>query len=479
MNASLMSLELVIVAGGLFFLLLDLWTAPASKRLLGYGAAALVGAVFLYSLTIDASTPRYAFLDAYVMDSLALYFKRFFLLAAIVVLIMSVDFADRIRAGIGEFYSLTLFALSGMMFAASANDFTMLFVSIELITVTFYVLNSFLRNQVASLEAGIKYLILGALSSALMVYGIALVFGTTGTMKFGELAAKATPLLQSKVLLIGTLLVICGLAFKIAAFPLHLWAPDVYQGSPAPAAAFLAVGSKAAGFVLMLRFLFGALPHEMLVGWANVLMIISAVTILYGNLCAIPQRSLKRLLGYSSISNGGYMMMGIASISQTGSTAVLYYLSGYLFTVLAAFLVISIVMRHVEGDDISALSGLSRRSPFLALALTLAMVSLAGIPPLAGFFGKFLLVKAVLDAGPAYYWLVGVAVVGVVISLYYYFGVIRAIYWPSDARPSAELTLQLPLRLALIGCMLGMLYLGLFPGNIVDMASRATAVLKF
>lgn len=479
MNASLMSLELVIVAGGLFFLLLDLWTAPASKRLLGYGAAALVGAVFLYSLTIDASTPRYAFLDAYVMDSLALYFKRFFLLAAIVVLIMSVDFADRIRAGIGEFYSLTLFALSGMMFAASANDFTMLFVSIELITVTFYVLNSFLRNQVASLEAGIKYLILGALSSALMVYGIALVFGTTGTMKFGELAAEATPLLQNKVLLIGTLLVICGLAFKIAAFPLHLWAPDVYQGSPAPAAAFLAVGSKAAGFVLLLRFLFGALPHEMLVGWANVLMVISAVTILYGNLCAIPQRSLKRLLGYSSISNGGYMMMGIASISQTGSTAVLYYLSGYLFTVLAAFLVISIVMRHVEGDDISALSGLSRRSPFLALALTLAMVSLAGIPPLAGFFGKFLLVKAVLDAGPAYYWLVGVAVVGVVISLYYYFGVIRAIYWPSDAKPSAELTLQLPLRLALIGCMVGMLYLGLFPGNIVNMASRATAVLKF
>lgn len=479
MNPTLISLELATLAAGLFFLVLDLWTAPERKRYLGYGAAAVVAAVLLWSLRWDVSTPQYAFNDSYVMDGLAMFFKRFFLVAALVVLLMTVDFADRVKAGIGEYYSLILFALTGMMFAASSNDFPMLFVSIELITVTFYVLTSFLRHRVSSLEAGVKYLILGAMSSALMVYGIALVFGTSGTMKFGELSQKAAALASQKVFLLGLLLVISGLAFKIAAFPLHMWAPDVYQGSPAPSTAFLAVGSKAAGFVLLLRFLFGALPHEFIAHWAKLLMVLSAITILYGNLCAIPQRNLKRLLGYSSISNGGYLLLGIAAMSPAGSTAVLYYLSGYLFTVLAAFVVISIVMRHVESEDIGALGGLHQRSPFLAAVLTLAMVSLAGIPPLAGFFGKFLLLKSVLEQGPAYYWLIGVAIFGVVISLYYYFGVIKAIYWSGPAADSTALTIAQPLRWALYACVAGMLYLGVFPNNALELAGKASSVLKF
>jgi NADH-quinone oxidoreductase subunit N len=479
MNASLISLELAVLGSGLLFLLLDLWTCPKRKHLLGYGAATAVALILLWSFKMDVSEPQYAFQNAYVLDTLAMFFKRFFLGAALVVLLMTVDFADRIKAGIGEFYSLILFALAGMMFAASANDFTMLFISIELITVTFYVLTSFLRNKVASLEAGIKYLILGALSSGLMVYGIALVFGTSGTMKFGELAQKATGLIHQNLFLAGVILVISGLAFKIAAFPMHLWAPDVYQGSPAPATAFLAVGSKAAGFVLLLRFLFGALPHELIASWANLLMGIAAITILYGNLCAIPQRNLKRLLGYSSISNAGYLLLGIAALSRAGSTAVLFYLTGYLFTVLAAFTVISIVMRHVDGEDISALAGLHQRSPLLAAALTLSMVSLAGIPPLAGFFGKFLLLKSVLEQGPHYYWLIGVTIVGVVISIYYYFGVIRAIYWSGSPGSSTALTLTKPLQFALYACVAGMLYLGVFPSGTLDAAQRATQVLKF
>lgn len=479
MNASLISLELAVLGSGLLFLLLDLWTCPKRKHLLGYGAATAVALILLWSFKFDVAEPKYAFDNAYVMDALAMFFKRFFLGASLVVLLMSVDFADRIKAGIGEFYSLILFALAGMMFAASANDFTLLFVSIELITVTFYVLTSFLRNKVASLEAGIKYLILGALSSGLMVYGIALVFGTSGTMKFGELAQKASGLIHQNLFLVGVVLVISGLAFKIAAFPMHLWAPDVYQGSPAPATAFLAVGSKAAGFVLLLRFLFGALPHELVASGANLLMAIAAITILYGNLCAIPQRNLKRLLGYSSISNAGYLLLGVAALSRAGSTAVLFYLTGYLFTVLAAFTVISIVVRHVDGEDISSLAGLHQRSPLLAAALTLSMVSLAGIPPLAGFFGKFLLLKSVLEQGPSYYWLIGVTIVGVVISIYYYFGVIRAIYWSGTSGSPTALTLTTPLRFALYGCMAGMFYLGLFPNTALDAAQRASQVLKF
>lgn len=469
----------MILGGGLLLLLIDLWTPRESKRSLGYLAAALVAVVLIWSFRIDASTPQYAFNEGYVMDLMALYFKRFFLIAAIGVLIMAVDFSDSFHAGVGEYYSLTLFALSGMMFASSANDFPMLFVSIELITVTFYILTSFLRHRTSSLEAGVKYLILGALSSALMVYGIALVFGTTGTMRFGNMAQKAAGLSHDHLFLIGALLVVSGLAFKIAAFPLQVWAPDVYQGSPAPTTAFLAVGSKAAGFALLLRFLFSALPHEVIVQWKYVLMAMAAITILYGNLCAIPQRSLKRLLGYSSIANGGYMMLGIAASSQAGSAAVLYYLTGYLFTVLAAFLVISIVVRLLDSDDLSALSGLHQRSPLLATALTLSVVSLAGIPPLAGFFGKFLLLKSVLEQGPASYWLVGVAVVGVVISIYYYFGVIRAIYWTGRQTEQSTLAVALPMRLALVACIAGIFYLGLFPNGALEKAVQAVGVLKF
>src|SRR5437773_3842237 len=482
MNYAATILEMAVVALGLGLLLLDLWTPLGMKRQLGYAAAAALGFVLLFSFSsfIDAGVTVTAFKGMYVQDGLALFFKRFFLVAAIIVLIMSVEFADRIPTGISEYYALILFALSGMMFAASANDFSLLFVSVELITVTFYVLTSFQRTRLASLEAGVKYLILGALASAFMVFGIALVFGTTGQMNFSDLASVASRFSANKVFLPGLLLVLAGLGFKMAAFPLQIWAPDVYQGSPAPATAFLAVGSKAAGFVLLLRVLFNAVPDITAHG-AKLLAVISGITILYGNLCAIPQRNLKRLLGYSSISNAGYMLLGVASLCQAGQSAVLYYLGGYLFTVLAAFTVICLVMRQVEGEDISALAGLNQRSPFLATTMTLAMVSLAGIPPLAGFFGKFLLLKAAVEQGAsnhACYGLAAVAVVGVVISLYYYFGVVRAIYWPGETADLSPIQISVPLRLSICGCMVGMLLLGTYPGPMVKWASQAVAVFS-
>jgi NADH-quinone oxidoreductase subunit N len=226
--------------------------------------------------------------------------------------------------------------------------------------------------------------------------------------------------------------------------------------------------------------LFSAVP-EIAAQWTNLLIALSAITILYGNLCAIPQRNLKRLLGYSSISNAGYMLLGVAALSSAGQSAVLYYLGGYLFTVLAAFAVIALVMRQVEGEDIGALAGLNRRSPFLAATLTLAMVSLAGIPPLAGFFGKFLLLKAAVEQGAgnhAYYWLVAIAIVGVVISLYYYFGVVRAIYWSKDPTDVSPIEISTPIKTALHACVVGMLFLGLFPNPVVNSADQAVVALK-
>ncbi|MBM3833326.1 MAG: NADH-quinone oxidoreductase subunit N [Verrucomicrobia bacterium] len=480
MNATLTILEAAVVMLGLVILLLDLWMPAAQRRNLGYAAAAVVGIIFAGSFLIDASQAQYAFGQMYVMDSLALFFKRFFLLAAMAVLVMSVEFADRIPTGISEYYALILFALSGMMFAASANDFILVFVALELITITFYILTSFQRSRLPSLEAGVKYLILGALSSAFMVYGIALVFGAAKTTNFNELAGAIRTIVGQPVYLLGLLLVLVGLGFKIAAFPFQIWAPDVYQGSPAPTTAFLAVGSKAAGIVLLLRVLFSAVP-EVTANWTKLLMIVSGVTILYGNLCAIPQRNLKRLLGYSSIAHAGYMLLGVTAMSIAGSSAILYYLGGYLFTVLAAFTVICVVMREVEGDDISGVAGLYQRSPLLAVAMTLAMVSLAGIPPLAGFFGKFLLLKAVIEKGavqPMYYWLIGAALVGVVISFYYYLGVVRAIFWSKAAESQTVIPLSRPVRFSLYACIAGMLYLGIFPNTLVNAAIQASKALR-
>ncbi len=482
MNASLLIHEFLVLGLAFLILLADLWLSPSARRKLGYTAAAGVGLILLYSLLyVNVPTGKVLYNHGmYVLDDLALFFKRFFLLAALIVLVMSVEFSDRIEAGISEFYSLVLFALSGMLFASSANNFALLFVSLELITITFYILTSFQRSRLVTLEAGVKYLIIGALSTSFTVFGIALVYGISGKLDFNDLAAVAGHLATNRIFLFGLLLVLVGIGFKIAAFPVQIWAPDVYQGSPSPTAAFLATGSKAAGFVLLIRVLFTAVP-QVTAEWSNLLMTISAVTILYGNLCAIPQRNLKRLLGYSSIAHAGYLLLGIAALSNLGISALLYYLSGYLFTVLAAFTVICLVMRQADAEWISSLAGLNERSPLLAATMSLAMVSLAGIPPLAGFFGKFLLLKAIIEKGlthPGYYCLAFIALAGIVISIYYYFGVIRAIYWSDETADRTPIQPSKPTLITIYACIAGMFYLGIFPGPLVNWTTVVAHNLK-
>ena len=482
MNSSLITLELCVIAIGIVLMLADFWMPAERKKFLAHAAIGALGGLLIVSLGGDGICSQFgtAFNGSFVEDPLALFFKRFFLVAAILVLFLSAEFSDRLT-GVSEYYSLILFALAGMLFAASSNDFAMLFVSIELITITFYVLVSFQRGRLVSLEAGVKYLILGALSSAFLVFGIALIWGTTGKFNFNDLAQVSGQFLDNKIFLLGVLFVLVGLGFKIAAFPFQIWAPDVYQGAPTPTTAFLAVGSKAAGFVLLLRVLFVAVP-DVTKHWANLLIVISGITILYGNLCALPQRNLKRLMGYSSISHAGYLLLGVAALSAGGQSALLYYLAGYLFTVIAAFTVIALVMRHLNDEDISALAGLSQRSPLLAATMTLAMASLAGIPPLAGFFGKFLLLKSVIEAGQAtgnhgYYCLAFTALVGVIISLYYYFGVVRAIYWSKDAPDLSPIELSAPIKLSICICIAGIFWLGVFPNTMLNVTNEAAKVL--
>jgi len=470
-----------VIALGIVLMLADFFFAvsPERKKALAYLAIAALAVMLLTLLGNDAPTGA-AFNGAYVQDPMAIFFKRFFLVAAILVLFLTAEFSEKISASVSEFYSLVIFALTGMLFAASSNDFAMLFVSIELITVTFYILVGFQRRKLSSLEAGVKYLIIGALSSAFMVFGIALIWGTTGQLNFTELAAVVPQYLSNKIFLMGVLFLLTGIGFKISAVPFQIWAPDVYQGAPTPTSAFLAVGSKAAGFVLLLRVLFTAVP-DVARQWSTYLIAISALTILYGNLCAIPQRNLKRLLGYSSISHAGYLLLGVAALSASGQSAVMYYLAGYMFTIVAAFTVVALVMQHLDNEDISGLAGLNQRSPLLATTMTFAMVSLAGLPPLAGFFGKFLLLRAVLEAGPAnhaYYCLAFIALAGIIISFYYYFGVIRAIYWSKEASDLSPIRLSGAAKFSIALCIAGMIWLGTFPNTVVNLADQAAQALK-
>ena len=476
-------LEMMVLVLGLVVLIADLWMAPSKRRLIGHLSALSLGIIFLFSLResyvdlVNESTDVF-FNSRYKIDGLAIFFKRFFILASIFVLIFAVDFADRIRSGFSEYYAFIIFALAGMMFAASANDFSMLFVSIELITITFYILVSYQRHRLQSLEAGVKYLILGAVSSAFMIYGIALIFGEAGSLKFEDLHAKQSELLGSKVFLFGMLFLFAGLAFKISAFPFQVWAPDVYQGAPTPTTAFLALGSKAAGFVLLIRLLVISLP-DLTREWTTLFICISAATILYGNLCALPQRNLKRLLAYSGIANAGYLLMGIVAQSEAGTAAILYYLAGYLFALITIFLIINLLTKEGEGEDISCLENLNNRSPFLAIAMTLAVVSLAGIPPLAGFFGKFLLIKSVATeafGNIGYFVLLAVAVFGVVASIFYYFGIVRTVFWNHKVDEITPVSVGLPIRLVLVSCVVGILYLGLLPNKPIKWFESAAAV---
>jgi NADH-quinone oxidoreductase subunit N len=359
------------------------------------------------------------------------------------------------------------------------NDFVLLFVALELVTITFYVLASYLRRQVASLEAGTKYLVLGALSSGFTVYGIAYIFGTTGTTNFDKLSSQLSALSgqPATAFTLGMLLVLTGLGFKIASVPFQIWAPDVYQGAPTPVTAFLAVGSKAAGFALLLRVLFaGLLPVQ--ATWTGLLLVLSAATLLYGNLGAIPQRNIKRLLGYSSIGHAGYMLMGLAAGNALGAGAVLFYLGQYAFTNLCAFLAIVAITGATGSDEIPTFSGLGRRSPILGLALFLALMSLAGVPPLSGFFGKFQLFAAVIERARYdwhYYVLAGIGAAAVVISLYFYLNVGRAIYM-QEAGDATPICVSTPMRVALYVCMAGMIGLGIFQRPLVDAAVKAAGI---
>jgi NADH-quinone oxidoreductase subunit N len=367
------------------------------------------------------------------------------------------------QAGLGEFFALPLFACAGLMWMASAIDFVMIFVSIELVSVSFYVLVSFTRRNPATLEAGVKYLILSAVATGFLVYGITWIFGVTGETNLDRMAAALTnPQIETVPALFGIVLVLVALGFKIAAVPLQIWVPDVYQGAPTPVTAFLSVGSKAAGFVVLLRILrpFFAFPQMQ-----RALVVVAILTLLYGNLAALPQSNLKRLLAYSSIGHTGYLLIGIVCFS---GVAIGFYLTAYLLMTLLSFAVLIIVARHA-GEQIEDFNGLGKRSPFLAFAMLIAMISLAGVPFTAGFLGKFFVFDAAIQHRQFALVLVGVITVGC--GFYYYLKVVRAMYW-QEAKDSKPILIGGLSRVAMSLLIISTIVLGVYPQPILHALQR-------
>lgn len=409
----------------------------------------------------------------YRIDGLALFFKVLFVLTGMVVLGISREAVPTFPAFKGEYPLLILTALLGMMLAASSAHFLMLFVSLELISIAFYVLTAYLRGETGSLEAGMKYLVLGSVASALLLYGIAFIYGATGSLSFAEIRGRLPVGAIPPGMVLGLLLMLAGALFKSAGVPFHLWVPDVYQGAPIPTAAFLSVGSKAAGFLVLLRVL-----HEIFLPWAELWTVLMAwvagLTILYGNLGAIPQKNIKRLLGYSSIGHAGYLLIGIAAGNAMGATAVSFYLLSYLFTNLAVFGVVAAVHRHVRSDEIRAYAGLSRRAPLLAGVMFMGLLSLAGIPPLSGFFGKLMLLLSAMER--AYLGLVAVGLAAVVISLYYYLLIVKTMY-AEPAEDRAPIPVSGATRLMLLACAAAILGIGVWQGPFLQAAFAAVRAL--
>jgi NADH-quinone oxidoreductase subunit N len=424
----LLTPESLLLAWALLMILLECFTSKCNPRCFANIAMAGVLLVFCSILFIPQVSPV-IFKDLYLVDSLSLFFKQFFLITIFFVLWMGKEYIDEIEHGKNEFFILPLFTTIGMMLLASAADFVTLFVSLELVTISFYILVGYQRNRIASLEAATKYLIIGGLSTGFLVYGLAFLFGLVGTTKFDQIFAHFLLIPSYPGLVFALTLIAIGVAFKIASFPFHIWAPDVYQGAPTPVTAFLSTGSKVAGFVILLRIF--CLSVFSVGSFQNILHglfeMFAYGSLIIGSFAALPQRNLKRLLGYSSISHAGFLLMGVSTLSERGIYAVLVYFCIYLLSTILAFFIICQLSSKLGGDDFRHYAGLSQRSPLLAFGLTLSFVSLAGIPPLAGFFGKLSIFGAVYEA--ANFPLLITGLICAVIGLYFYLGIVRSMYW--------------------------------------------------
>jgi NADH-quinone oxidoreductase subunit N len=429
----------------------------------------------------EAASPATHFQGMLVLDRTALYLDGAFLAAALLTLLFASPYLREHGFEFGEFYALVLFAAAGMMMTVHATHLVSLLIGIETMSLAAYVLTGCWRRSLRSTEGAMKYFLMGAFATGFLVYGMALVYGTTGgEMSYAGIAGKVGDAAKNPMFFLGEYFIIIGLAFKVAAVPFHMWAPDAYEGAPTPVAGFMAAGVKAGAFGAIVRLLDSAFGNPLLVfdvtGWASVLSVLAALSMILGNLAAIRQENVKRLLAYSSIAHAGYLLIGVVAggLGVAGAKpAVLFYLLTYTFTTLGAFGVVAwIGNRQDERLFVEDWAGVGSARPAVALAMTLFLLSLGGVPPTGGFFGKFYVFRAAMET-PQLYWLVVLGVLNSVVSVYYYLRIVVAMYFREPMRQLAPI--QSPsMRAGLIITAAAVVILGVFPGTFVEWAG-ATA----
>jgi NADH-quinone oxidoreductase subunit N len=467
---------LLITAAGLLVLVLDPLTPPERRDRLAVLSFAGILAATLAQLWRHGRTDI-VFGGMLAADEFSFFFNLLFLLVAGLTLLISVPYIHQVDIDHGEYYALILFSTLGMMIMAGSLDLMTIFLGLETLSISLYILAGFLREQLKSNESALKYLLLGAFASGFVLYGIALVYGATGSINLKRVAeALAGGRVNSLTLLvIGMGLLIIGFGFKVASVPFHMWTPDVYEGAPTSVTAFMIAGTKAAAFAAFLRILMTALPL-LQADWSRVLWVLAVLTMTVGNVVAIAQSNIKRMLAYSSIAHAGYILVALVSASPLGSSSVLFYLAAYTFMNLGAFaVIIALARKDGERVTIDEYAGLGLKYPFLGAAMALFMFSLAGVPPTAGFMGKFYIFNAAIQA---HY--LGLAIIGVlnsVISAFYYLRITVVMYMDRGEAEPAPARLSPTLALAVLIAILGTLQLGLFPSRFLAVALRSVGAL--
>jgi NADH-quinone oxidoreductase subunit N len=465
--------ELVLTAGALVVLIADVLLGRSRSHLLSWVTLAVLGAT-LVSLVPTSGASVEISNGLIAVDRFALFFKVVVLLAAAVTVLMSASYLDVEGAPHGEYYFLVLCATLGMMIMAGGIDLITILIGLETMAVSFYILAGFIKPNQRSNEAAVKYFLLGAFSLGILLYGMSLMYGLSGTTNLRQMARIFVGQETDPRLVLAVILVAAGVGFKIAAVPFHMWAPDVYEGAPTPITAFLSVGSKAASFAMLLRLFREGMP-SMDADWRLLFWVLSILTMTVGNVAALTQTNLKRLLAYSSIAHAGYLLIGVVAGTERGVSAMLIYLFVYAFMQLGAFTVVVLLRRRdVIGDELKDLSGLYLRSPFAAFAMLVFMLSLGGIPPTAGFMGKFWLFSAAIDA--QYYWLAVLGVLNSAVSLYYYIRVIVFMYTRKETMGS-EPTLGPSLAVALGLAVAVTIVLGVYPRLLFELAEASARTL--
>ena len=459
--------EILLACLAIGVLVVDFFLKPDKQAVLGY--ISVLGLLIVLPVTAISMSPGTAFGGAVMADPFAIFFSVILIVGAVLTLFISTAYLPKMQCFKGEYYPLVLFATLGMLVLVKASDLITFYVGLELMALCFYVLVALKVRGKGIMEGALKYFVLGALSSGILLYGMSFVFGATGSTRLDMIAQKVVAdSLGHPYLMLGVALTVVGFGFKVALFPFHIWAPDAYEGAPTPVTAFLSVGSKAAAFAVFMRLFLVAFPG-LQTQWVPLLWALSAATMIFGSLVAIVQTNIVRMLAYSSIAHAGIIMIGLLTTNASGLAGMLYYLMVYLFMNMGAFTLVSwYVQTDGGGEEIANYSGLAAKHPMAALMMTVFLLALAGIPPTGGFLAKFFLFAAAVKAQE--YWLAGIGVIATAVALFFYTKVIFYMYMKPPASGLLIARMGVAYKIVIFVTVVGTLVTGIYPGPFIDMA---------